>query len=110
MAKATNFSGINVGDRRRLPGSDIYRIITGQFTLNPASIPADGQAEQTVTISGLTVNDLVFLQPPAAFEALAVGQARVTANDTVKFILVNNTAGAIDAASAVWRYIAFRIA
>lgn len=108
MAKASNVSALNVGDRRSLPGTDIQRILKGTFTLDPASIADQAQAEQTVTISGLTTADVVILQPPAAFEACIVGQARVSAADTVKFVLGNLSGGAIDAASATWQYVAIR--
>jgi hypothetical protein len=106
--RATNHAALNVGDRRTLPGSDITRIKTGTFTLNPASIADQAQAEQTVTVTGLTTADKVVLFPPAGFEALLVGGARVSAANEVKFVLGNLSGGAIDAASATWSYLAIR--
>lgn len=108
MARATNYSAINIGDRRTAPGSDIQRIKTGTFTLDPGSIASGAQAEQTATITGVSTADKVLVFPPAAFEALLVGSARVTAADTVKFMLGNLSGGAVDAASATWTYLAIR--
>ncbi len=108
MARATNLSALNVGSRRMLPGTDIQRIKRGTFTLDPGSIASAGQAEQTVNIPGLTTADVVILNPPAALEALTVGQARVTAADTVKFMLANLSGAAVDGASRQWQYIAIR--
>lgn len=109
MARATNFSALNVGDRRALPGSDIQRIKTGTFTLDAASIAAGAAAEQTVTIAGLSTNDVLQVNAPAALEAgLTVGSERVTAADTLKFRITNTTAAPVDPASATYSYIAFR--
>lgn len=108
MAKAVNFSAINVGARRGVTGTDISLIKRGTVTINPASIAGQEQAELTVTITGAALGDTVILTPPAAFEALIVGAARVSAADTVKFVLGNLTVGAIDAASASWGYTLIR--
>lgn len=114
--KATNVSILNVGARRPTDtsgtvgplGTDITNIRKGTFTLDPASIASGAQAEQTVTITGVTTSDVVIVNPPAALEALIVGQARVTAADTVKFMLANNSGGAVDGASRTWTYVAIR--
>ncbi len=108
MPRATNFGSLNVGSRRSLPGSDIKCIKRGTFTLDPASIASAGQAVQTVTIAGLTTSDFVILNPPAALEALIVGQARVSAANTLVFTLANLSGAAVDAASGVWQYVAIR--
>lgn len=108
MARATNFAALNVGERRTLPGTDVQRILRGTFALDPASIANGAQAEQTVTAAGLTTADFVLLNPPAGFEALVVGQARVSAANTLKFMLANHSGGAVDAASGTWQYVAIR--
>lgn len=110
-ARATNFSALNVGARRTLPGTDIERIKAGTFTVDAASIAAGATAEQTVTVSGLTTGDLVKINAPAALEAgLTVSAERVSAADTLVFRITNTTAAPVDPASAVYSYIAFRIA
>jgi hypothetical protein len=110
MPRATNFSALNVGDRRTLSGSNITLIKKGTFTLDPASIATTAHGDQTVTVTGAAVGDLVMLIPPATLEStLVVGQARVTAANTVKFPLVNPTAGAVDGASLSWGYVLIRL-
>lgn len=72
------------------------------FVFNPASVAINTSVEQTVTVRGLGVGDLVFVSKPSLTAGLIVGSARVSAKDTLAITLANVTAGAIDAASETW--------
>ena len=52
-------------------------------------------AEQTVTVPGLAVGDMVFVSKPTAQAGLGVAGARVSAADTLAITFVNPTAGGI---------------
>lgn len=82
---------------------------TGTFVLDIASINGATSAEQTVTITGVAAGDLVIVMGPDAglSVAVAITQSFVSAADTVKFRVVNPTAGALDPASATFRYVWF---
>src|SRR5437899_12649803 len=96
---------LNVG-----AGTTIKKIVSGTFTLDIASIAASTSAEQTVTITGVAVGDLVIVMGPDAGPSVAVAitQAFVSAADTVKFRVVNPSVGALDPASATFRYTWFK--
>jgi hypothetical protein len=103
--------GLQLLDAVQIPrtGSPLMGIIAGTFTLDVASIGASQEAEQTQTITGVAVGDLVIVVGPDAglSVAVAITAAYVSATDTVKFRIVNPTAGALDPASAVFRYYWF---
>lgn len=89
-------------------GSTIWKIVSGSFTLDIASIAAVTAPEQSVTITGVTAGDLVYVAGPDAGLStanVAITAAYVSAADTVKFRVVNPTAGALDPTSATFRYI-----
>lgn len=76
-------------------------------TFDPASVALSTSAEQNVTVPGVLATDVCLaVIPPAALNAgLSVSFGRVTAAATVAVRLVNVTAGALDAASGVWRFV-----
>ena len=90
-------------------GTSILKMQSGTFVLDIASIAASISAEQTVTITGVAVGDLVIVMGPDAglSVAVAITQAFVSAADTVKFRVVNPSIGALDPASATFRYFWF---
>lgn len=92
---------LNVGG-----GTTAKKIRSGTFVHDIASIAASTSAEQTVTIAGVAVGDLVIVMGPDAglSVAVAITQAYVSATDTVKFRVVNPSIVALDAASATFRY------
>ena len=89
--------------------ASIKRIQTGTVTLDIASIGASQEVEQTITVTGVAVGDIVIVAGPDAglSVAVAITAAYVSAADTVKFRVVNPTAGALDPASASFRYLWF---
>jgi hypothetical protein len=84
-------------------------------SLNPASVAANTTAEQTFTVPGLQVGDLVWVNtPPIGTGAgqmnagLGVCGARVSAADTLALRFNNNTAGALDAGAADYTVLVVR--
>lgn len=69
----------------------------GTFTLDPASIAANAQGAEPVTITGLKTGDQVWCNPQALPASIAYVGCKVTATDTLT-VYFNNT---IDATTAV---------
>ena len=90
-------------------GSAITVIRKGTVTIDPASVNATTVADQTFTLTGAAVNDILVLNPRAALTAgLTWGGAHVSATNTVKIRFYNTTGAPIDEASATWDYILIR--
>lgn len=88
-----------------LSGGVLKAINTGTVTLDPASIGANTKAGNTVTLTGVSPGDIVFLEQPAALEAgLSYTGVRVTAADQLTIYLTNHTAAPVDGASRAWDY------
>lgn len=79
-----------------------------QFTLDPASVNANTTAEETVTVYGLRVGDIVFVNKTSHETGLGVVNARVSADNTLALVLMNNTGSGINEASETWRGVVFR--
>jgi hypothetical protein len=74
-----------------------------QVTLTPVSVAASTAVEQNFTIQGLQVNDFVDVNCNSAQTAgLSIGNARVSAANTLTLEFSNATAGALTPASAVY--------
>lgn len=80
------------------------RIELYTFSLDPASIAADAQGVETLTISGAKAGDMVFVSPEAAEKHLIPAGAKVTADDTVSVYINNNFTAttALDGAAKTW--------
>lgn len=78
------------------------------LSLTPVSVAAATVAEQTFTVTGLTVGDDVFVNNPATATAVGIVGARVSAADTLALRYVNPTAGALVPTAGVHDIIAFR--
>jgi hypothetical protein len=102
--KSTN--GIEVGSS----GTQITTILKGSVAVNPASLADGAEADTSITITGAVVGDIVVLNPPTdALDAgIIVGQAHVSAADTVKVRIHNNSGGTVDVASGTWYYLLIR--
>lgn len=73
----------------------IPKIQTSTQTLTPVSVAANTTAEQTFTVTGLTTNDMVFVNKPSSQAGLGIVGTRVTATNTIGITYINATAGAI---------------
>jgi hypothetical protein len=83
-----------------------FEIVT--VTFNPASVAANTSAEQSVTVTGVALGDVVFCNGPALNAGLGVVNARVSAANTVALAFMNNTGSAIDAASGTYTFLIMR--
>jgi hypothetical protein len=101
---ATHHNALAIGSS----GTEITQIRVYSQSLNVASVAANTSAEQTFTVTGLTTGDKVFVNKPSVSAGLVVGNARVSAADTLALTFGNLTAGAIDPAAETYTIIAFR--
>jgi len=85
------------------PPAALDAALTATASLDFGSIGAGLSADLTIAVTGAAAGDAVVLGAPAALEAGLVAFAWVSAADTVSVRLVNNTAGAVDAAAGTYR-------
>lgn len=71
-------------------------------TLTPASVAANTTAEQTFTVPGLPAGSQVVVNKPSVTTGLGIGNARVSALNTLAIEYVNNTSAAIVPPSEVY--------
>ena len=74
-----------------------------QVTLTPVSVAASTAAEQSFTILGLQINDFLDVNCNAAQTAgIGIGNARVSALNTMTLEFSNSTAGALTPTSGLY--------
>jgi hypothetical protein len=85
---------------------NVLKLFAVSVTWNPAAVATITTAEQTVTVPGVKVGDLVvaYNKPTNTTGAMPVN-ARVSAADTVAVSFVNPTAGSVDPASEAWTFV-----
>ena len=81
-------------------------IRTFQNSVNLSSIGANSYSTETVTVTGVTTNDAVIVNPPVLTAGLYYISARVSGADTIELLFYNDTGGAIDEGSASYTFIA----
>lgn len=90
----------------------IHSVAVGQVawteTWNPGSIAAAGYEAEDVTVPGAAVGDFVMASLTTMVTNDMMLTAHVSAADTVKVILFNPTAGAIDLGSGTLAVIVFK--
>ena len=64
-------------------------------TLSPSSVAPNTSAEQTFTINGLKVGDFIDVGKPTAQAGLILGNARVSAANTLALVFGNLTSATI---------------
>jgi hypothetical protein len=90
-------------------GGNIFAMCAVSVTIDVTSVSASTTAEQSVTVPGVLLGDIVVVVPPSTLNAgLGIAGARATATDTVAIRFVNATAGALDPASAVFTLLVIR--
>ena len=77
------------------PGNPIKDIYHLTATLSPASVAANNTAEQTFTVTGLAVGDVVFVNKPTSQAGLGIAGVRVSAANTLAITFINATASPI---------------
>lgn len=113
----TNFSGSVVQCDNGFLGpvqlssdsSQLSYIKKSTVSVDLASISNGAIAEATVTVSGAAMGDAVIATPPASLAAgLGVVGAYVSAADTVKLRVVNQSGAPVDEAAANWIFTLIR--
>ena len=90
-------------------GGNIFALCAVSVNINPASVAAATTAEQSFTVPGILLGDIVFVVPPSTLNAgLGITGARATAVDTVVIRFGNTTAGALDAPAADYTFFVVR--
>lgn len=80
-----------------------YTTLNGTLVFDPPNIISGSTALSTgITVTGATLGDYVLVAAPYDLQGLAA-TAYVSAANTVKICINNNTAGAIDLASGTWK-------
>jgi len=102
---STVLAKVQIGEASGLPITEVRRY---QATINPASVAANVCAEQTFTVTGLAVGDIVVVNSSAPLAGMGICGVRVSAVNTLAVNFVNPTAGALDQASGTWDILAFR--
>ena len=82
---------------------------TYKATIDPASVAANTESTQTFTVTGLTTDDAVFVCKPTDTANLYIRQAWVSAANTLSLKFYNDSGGAIDAGSEVYKVVAIRV-
>lgn len=77
-------------------------------TVDLGSVAANTSEEETATVTGVKVGDLVVCMDSALSAGQVIAQARVSAADTVILQVINTTAGAIDAGSRSMKFLVIR--
>ena len=89
--------------------SPITGIRFGTVAVNPSSVPANTTVNISVTVTGLTTSDKVWVSVVNALEdGLVLESAEVTAANTLSIGIRNTTASAIVGVSRNWQYLAIR--
>ncbi len=91
-------------------GTAITKVVKGSVAVNPASLADGAEADTSVTITGVAVGDVIQMCPAAAGldAGILICGIWVSAADTVKIRLANQSGGTVDVASATWDYVYFR--
>lgn len=75
-------------------------------SITPSSVATISAVEQTFTVTGVNVGDVIKVTPPSITSGVAPVCARVTAADTVGITFVNPTAGSLTPAAGNYLFIA----
>lgn len=84
-------------------------ILKFELSLTPANaVPANSTSEQPLTVTGLKTGDVVTVNKLSSQAGLSIGNARVSANDTLSITYVNSTGASITPTADTYRIIAIR--
>lgn len=87
---STLTGGVTVGT-----GNALTKIAKYTAVLSPAEVGASTCAEELFTVTGITANDIVFVNKPTAQAGLGVAGVRASAADQVGITFCNATAAPI---------------
>lgn len=86
--------------------------VAGMFVVSVAFDMADvltiTTSEQDVTVPGVKIGDMAFVNKPSLTAGLGIAGCRVKAADTISITYVNPTAGTLNAASENYTFLVIR--
>jgi hypothetical protein len=86
------------------------RIVDGYEILwTPSSVSANSTSDQTVTVTGLNLDDMVYVNLPSYVSGVVVAHARVTGANTIAVTFGNVTGGSVTPPAGVYKIMAVRI-
>ncbi len=86
---------------------NVYGIMVASVAITPASVGAATTAEQTFTVPGVLPGDYVDVTGVTQ-NGVGIGQARVTAANTVGIRFINSTAGALTPTAGTYQFLVVR--
>ena len=91
-----------------VPLGNVSNFFFLQAALTPTIVNTVTAPEQTFTVNGLVVGDLVIVNKPSAQAGLGIAGARVTAANTLGITYVNPTAGNITPTAETYLLLVIR--
>jgi hypothetical protein len=85
------------------------RLCISSLSINPASVGSNTSAEQSFTLPGVQIGDVILdTIKPSLTAGLSLSSARVSAANTIAITFVNSTAAPIDAAAETYTLVILR--
>lgn len=78
------------------------KVNTYSATINPGNVVANSELTETYTVTGLNVNDIVSVTPPALDAGIGIMYARISAIDTLQIRWRNFTGSDVNPASGTY--------
>lgn len=85
-----------------------YGLYLIKASLTPVGVNTITSAEQTFTVAGLKVGDMVQVNPPGLTAGASLSGARVSAANTLALTFVNPTVGSVTPLAGVYTIQVFR--
>lgn len=85
------------------------KIQTYSVDLTPSSVAANTTAEQAFTVNGLTNSDIVTVNKPSLNAGIGIGNARVSATNTLAITYINNTGSPITPTAETYKIVSTRL-
>lgn len=106
--------GVEVWDRYWIPWikrlADVFpRMRTHSEALTPASVAANTTAEQTFTVNGLVISDIITVNKPSLDVGIGIVNARVPAANILAITYANNTGSPIVPTAETYNILAVRL-
>jgi hypothetical protein len=98
-------SSVTVKQGREQLGGVFSNIWVAKGTIDFASVADGDEAADTIAVPGVALGDVVLGVSASVSAADLTVTAFVSAADTVTVVVANNTGGAIDLASAVFKVV-----
>lgn len=88
--------------------SNVTKMYAVRLSIDIANTPTITTADTTVTVPGVLVGDLVFVNKPSTSVGLGIANARVSAANTIIITTINPTVSGINPAAETYDLIIMR--